>query len=88
LIREAGASKIFGGGILSSPKEITHSLDLEQVSHHPFDIDTILRTRYRIDIPQPNYFVMESTEQLLGIQDKTLLTRIDNAISDLKSAVI
>lgn len=88
LIREAGATKIFGGGILSSPKEITHSLDLEQVSHHPFDIDTILRTRYRIDIPQPNYFVMESTEQLLGIQDKKLLTRIDHAISDLKSAVI
>ncbi len=68
LIHEDGKIKAFGAGIMSSPSEAAHAArgDAETL---PFDLLTIFRTDYRIDIVQPVYFVIESFEQLAAALD-------------------
>ncbi len=63
LIREDGRVKAFGAGIMSSPSEAAHAAtgDAETLA---FDLLTVFRTDYRIDIVQPVYFVIDSFEQL------------------------
>lgn len=63
LLRENGSSKIFGAGIISSIEE-TQNVISEQSVKKPFDVAELLDTEYRIDALQPQYFVMESFEQL------------------------
>jgi len=86
LIREGQKTKIFGGGILSSPLEIEHSLDLTKVEHRPFSIPDILRTKYNINEPQPIYYVLESLDQLLELRKIDIYAELDAAISDLEEA--
>jgi len=86
LIKEGSETKIFGGGILSSPLEILHSQDLSKVEHRPFDIKDILRTTYKINEPQPTYFVLESLDQLLELRKIDIFAEIDAAIHDLEEA--
>ncbi|MGR5178407.1 phenylalanine 4-monooxygenase [Vibrio parahaemolyticus] len=71
LVEQHGETKIYGGGILSSPGETLYALDDERPLRQAFNIDTVLRTPYRIDIMQPTYFVLEDIRQLyeLGQQD-------------------
>ncbi len=63
LIEEDGRMKAFGAGIMSSPSEAAHAAsgDAEILD---FDLMTIFRTDYRIDILQPVYFAIQSFEQL------------------------
>lgn len=63
LIREEGALKAFGAGIISSPGELDWAMS-GKAHVLPFDMLTVLRTPYRIDIVQPVYFEIESFEQL------------------------
>jgi phenylalanine-4-hydroxylase len=65
LIREEGALKIYGGGILSSPGESVYCLS-EEVPKREFDVATLLDTPYHIDRYQDHYFVITSYEQLYG----------------------
>ncbi|MDJ0638358.1 MAG: phenylalanine 4-monooxygenase [Paracoccaceae bacterium] len=63
LIREDGQIKAFGAGIMSSPSEAAHAA-AGQAETLPFDLLTIFRTDYRIDIVQPVYFVIDDFGQL------------------------
>lgn len=63
LVREGGRLKAFGAGIMSSPAEARHAMGPGALAE-PFDLVTVLRTPYRIDIVQPVYFVIESFEAL------------------------
>ena len=63
LIRENGALKAFGAGIMSSPDELAWAVS-GKAQMKDFDLMTVLRTPYRIDIVQPVYFVIDSFEQL------------------------
>jgi phenylalanine-4-hydroxylase len=65
LIREEGALKIYGGGILSSPGESVYCLS-EEVPKREFDVANLLDTPYHIDRYQDHYFVITSYEQLYG----------------------
>jgi len=85
LVMEGDNLKIFGGGILSSPKEIMHCLDTSKVEHRAFNVEQILRTKYHINEPQPIYYVMASAQDLLDIQSLPILRLIDEAIADLKT---
>lgn len=67
LIRKADGPKIYGAGIVSSAKETPWALEAPGVKREPFDLVTVLRTPYRIDILQPLYYVIESYEQLLDV---------------------
>jgi len=64
LIREEGGLRIYGSGIVSSSGESVHCLESEAPNRIGFDLERIMRTRYRIDTYQKTYFVIDSFEQL------------------------
>jgi phenylalanine-4-hydroxylase len=66
LIREAGGLRIYGAGILSSKGESIYCLESEAPNRIGFDLERIMRTRYRIDTYQKTYFVIDSYEQLMS----------------------
>ncbi len=80
LVQEGQQLKIYGGGILSSPAETLYALEGESAIRDEFDIQTVLRTPYRIDIMQPKYFVIESLPELFKITQHNLLQQADLAI--------
>ena len=65
-----GGIRIYGGGILSSPGETAHAMG-DAPQRKPFELIEVLRTPYRIDILQPQYFVLDS------LRDLQALTRVD-----------
>jgi phenylalanine-4-hydroxylase len=78
LIRENGALKTFGAGIISSPGELLNVLE-GKPEVLPFDLLTVLRTPYRIDIVQPVYFEIESFERLAASLDTDVLAALEEA---------
>jgi len=71
MIREDGQLKAFGAGIMSSPSEAAQAAST-QAEFLPFDLLTIFRTPYRIDILQPVYFVIDSFEALAASLDEDI----------------
>lgn len=65
LIKENGELRIYGSGIVSSKGESIHCLDSDAPNRIGFDLERIMRTRYRIDTFQKTYFVIDSFEQLI-----------------------
>ena len=65
LIREDGALRLFGSGIVSSHGESGFALDDPSPSRIGFDLVRAMRTRYRIDDYQQVYFVLDSFDELL-----------------------
>lgn len=65
LIRQPDGLRIYGSGIVSSKGESIHSLESDAPNRIGFDLERIMRTRYRIDSYQKTYFVIESFEQLM-----------------------
>ena len=63
LIRENGQVRIYGAGILSSAGETAFCLS-DEATRLDYDVDTIMRTPYRKDEFQKQYFVVDSYEQL------------------------
>lgn len=80
LVKEAGTTKIYGGGILSSPGETVYALDDASAKRTPFDLHTVLRTPYRIDIMQPQYFVLEDLQQLYTLSNMDLMAHVKQAM--------
>ena len=65
LIRQRDGLRIYGSGIVSSKGESIHCLDSDAPNRIAFDLERIMRTRYRIDTYQKTYFVIDSFEQLM-----------------------
>jgi len=65
LIRDGSALKLYGAGIVSSYGESVFALDNASPNRIGFDLERVMRTRYRIDDYQQNYFVIDSFEDLL-----------------------
>lgn len=65
LIRDAGGLRIYGAGIVSSFAESVFALDSDSPNRIGFDLARVMRTDYRIDDFQQNYFVIDSLDQLL-----------------------
>jgi phenylalanine-4-hydroxylase len=65
LIRQADGLRIYGSGIVSSKGESIHCLESPAPNRIGFDLERIMRTRYRIDTYQKTYFVIDSYEQLM-----------------------
>ncbi|WP_276968461.1 phenylalanine 4-monooxygenase, partial [Metallibacterium scheffleri] len=63
LMREADGLRIYGAGILSSKGESIYSLESNAPNRIGFDLERVMRTRYRIDSYQKTYFVIDSFEQ-------------------------
>lgn len=65
LIEEAEGLRIYGSGIVSSFGESRFALDSDSPNRIGFDLKRVMRTEYRIDDFQQNYFVIPSFEALL-----------------------
>ena len=65
LIRQADGLRIYGAGIVSSAGESKYSLESDAPNRIGFDLERIMRTRYRIDTYQKTYFVIDSFQQLM-----------------------
>ncbi len=65
LIREGSDLRLYGAGIVSSYGESVFALDDVSPNRIGFDLERVMRTRYRIDDYQQNYFVIDSFEDLL-----------------------
>lgn len=65
LIRAEGGLKLYGAGIVSSYGESIFALDDPSPNRLGFDLLRVMRTKYRIDDFQQNYFVIDSFESLL-----------------------
>jgi phenylalanine-4-hydroxylase len=60
LIDEAGATKVFGAGILSSTGEIPYAIDSPEVTREPFVTDVVINTDYDPSRMQQHLFVAPS----------------------------
>ncbi len=60
LIEEAGETKVFGAGILSSTGEIPHSLFSTDATRRPFVTDTVITTDYDPSQMQKDFFIAPS----------------------------
>ncbi|MBI0474281.1 phenylalanine 4-monooxygenase [Sphingomonas sp. MA1305] len=71
LVQEGGDLRIYGSGIVSSYAESRFALDDPSPHRIGFDIVRVMRTEYRIDDFQQNYFVIPSFDELLRITVET-----------------
>ncbi|WP_267382012.1 MULTISPECIES: phenylalanine 4-monooxygenase [unclassified Sphingomonas] len=65
LIAEPEGLRIYGSGIVSSFAETRFALDDPSPNRIAFDLARVMRTEYRIDDFQQNYFVIPSFDDLL-----------------------
>jgi phenylalanine-4-hydroxylase len=71
LVREAEGLRIYGAGIVSSSAESRFALDDPSPNRIGFDLKRVMRTDYRIDDFQQNYFVIPSFDELLRVTIET-----------------
>jgi phenylalanine-4-hydroxylase len=71
LVREEGGLRIFGAGIVSSGGESRFALDDPSPNRIMLDLARVMRTEYRIDDFQQNYFVIPSFDELLRLTVET-----------------
>lgn len=71
LIAEPQGLRIYGAGIVSSYGESVFALDDPSPNRIWFDLMRVMRTRYRIDDFQQNYFVIPSLDHLLRVTVET-----------------
>ena len=57
--------RIYGSGIVSSKGESIYSLESASPNRIGFDLERIMRTKYKIDTYQQSYFVIDGFEQLM-----------------------
>ena len=65
LVEEEGELRIYGSGIVSSSAESVFALESPSPNRIGFDLRRVMRTEYRIDDFQQNYFVVPSFDTLL-----------------------
>jgi phenylalanine-4-hydroxylase len=71
LIREGGALRIYGAGIVSSYGESRFAIDDPSPNRIGFDLRRVMRTPYRIDDYQQTYFVIDAFDTLLAETQET-----------------
>lgn len=67
LVAEPEGLRIYGAGIVSSSAESVFSLEDPSPNRIAFDLSRVMRTDYRIDDFQQNYFVIPSFDELLRV---------------------
>jgi phenylalanine-4-hydroxylase len=67
LVEQADGVRLFGAGIASSATESVFCLRDPSPHRIRFDLERVLRTRYRIDDFQQTYFVLQHLDELLEL---------------------
>lgn len=79
LLKTPQGIKAYGGGMLSSIHETVYSVESPLPKRVDFDPLTALRTPYRIDIPQPLYYVLDKFSDLFKILDQDILRLLEES---------
>jgi len=79
LLDTSQGRRIYGGGILSSPRETLYALS-EMPEQHLFDPIEAMRTPYRIDILQPVYFVLPELKRLFELAQDDIMGMVQQAM--------
>lgn len=69
LVQGPRGLEIYGAGILSSHSESLFALDDASPNRIAFDLERVMRTRYRIDDFQESYFVVRDFQELLQLAE-------------------
>ena len=69
LVKQTEGLRLYGSGIASSYTESVFALDDSSPNRIGFDLERVMRTRYRIDDFQQTYFVLDSFDDLLHLAD-------------------
>ena len=67
LVQQRNGLRIYGSGIASSYAESVFALDDPSPNRIRFDLERVMRTRYRIDDFQETYFVLGHLDELLEL---------------------
>ena len=67
LVQQEDGFRIYGAGIASSATETLFALEDPSPHRLRFDLERVMRTRYRIDDFQETYFVIGSLDELLNL---------------------
>ena len=67
LVQQQDGLRLYGAGIASSATESVFCLDDPSPNRVRFDLERVMRTRYRIDDFQETYFVIDSLDELLAL---------------------
>ena len=67
LVQQHDGLRIYGAGIASSATESVFALDDPSPNRIRFELERVMRTRYRIDDFQESYFVLGSLDELLEL---------------------
>ena len=81
LINTPNGRRCYGAGIVSSPSEAKAAMAGTSCEFRPFDLMSVLRTPYRIDIVQPVYYVIDSFADLAAIIEQDIEAMITRAKS-------
>ncbi len=79
LLNTPGGTRIYGGGIASSPGETVYAVESPEPIRRPFDPIDALRTPYRIDTYQTVYYVLDQMDDLFSLAEADLLGLIRKA---------
>lgn len=80
LVQTGEGLRIYGGGILSSPGETHYALESDVAVREKMDVIKALRTPYRIDIMQPQYYILDGLEQLFDIAQLDIMALVEDAM--------
>lgn len=67
LVQQKDGLRIYGAGIASSATESLFALQSPSPNRLGFELERVMRTRYRIDDFQESYFVLDSLDELLAL---------------------
>ena len=67
LVRQPEGLRIYGAGIVSSATETVFSVEDPSPNRLGFELERVMRTRYRIDDFQESYFVLDKLDDLLAL---------------------
>ena len=81
LIRQQGALKLYGAGLVSSYSESLFALDDPSPHRIGFKLQRLMRTSYRIDDYQQCYFVIDSLDDLLRTTRETDFSPLYQSLS-------
>ncbi|QIG81498.1 phenylalanine 4-monooxygenase [Stakelama tenebrarum] len=83
LVRDEEGLRIYGSGIVSSSAESRFALESDSPNRIGFDLRRVMRTEYRIDDFQQNYFVIDSFDDLLRQTTETDFAPLYDSIREL-----
>ncbi|MBU3022260.1 phenylalanine 4-monooxygenase [Aestuariibacter sp. A3R04] len=79
LVNTPAGTRIYGGGILSSPGETLEALESQVPVRVPMNTLDALRTPYRIDIMQPLYYVLSDFDDLFTMAESDIMGLVKHA---------